>query len=898
MSTSSDKSIDDIFAAEFGAESFAPTDFDMHVNKRGNDNEAKARRHPRRLEQSPSKPVNDDAPKASPPENDAAVGGEELPEGMTPRMVKALNRISPELLNQEVEFAVGANRSALLWKTETLKVGTLLYRLMTFRSGPKDGVAITQGSLCTPQACARESQYAVRNTLLMLDHDAGHGLDFDAIKISERRANTGRGAAPETDDDATWRRFKAVCWKHFNAADYVLAHGEDPVEKGDRVEAVCPNKDAHSTEDSHGTLYVINPENATNSAKIPAVGCNHAGCKDIKGTEFVRMIMLANDHTVEDLLEFVSEEGRTAWESASQLPRGFFVRDNRVFSTSRRNNDEFEEIEVCASFDVVALSQNEHTSDWGKVVNFTTKAGDKKEVFVPDGMIAGDGAKVRELLASEGLWIGTKRIARDKFSELLNNYTSSRILRSVQKPGWYGLGTDDAVFVAPNGDVIAAMTDGENSDVYRLADGRGVKDREKKGSFDAWKSDVAAKLWHKQTPHLALGLLTGNAGTVVQLLGEDTCGIHWGGPSSRGKSTAQIIGASTWANPKSDQGILFSCRTTTNGLEFLFQTGNGTSVHLDEVRTGDNKVVADLGFFAAGGGGKTRMRSDTTRRDTAAWTTFLTVSSERSLKHLIESTGRGMLSGDSVRIAEVNIGELSPIDPREAKAIKDSARANYGWAGPEFARAIVKLGYQRNPEALKSRLDDCEGRLISDNTEPTTTRAARIFATLWAVGEIMLEAGIIPAPVSVADVERVVRWGWDSYLSSDTAKALNAAAASADALITWLHTSPGHVRKVDDDRPYGGETLAFYDADKVYIPTEHIGRLPPLTTGADVVLAELERRGLLERASAKNRAHNKKIPNRGKLPHYILNIKLKDNSEEDGGPAHGTDAGLYFRNGV
>lgn len=442
-------------------------------------------------------PANDDAPpeatplKASLPEG-ATVVGEELPEGMTPRMAEALNSIDRELLDHEIEYAIGTNRSAALWKTETTKVGALLYKLMTFRIGPKDGKAITQGSLRTPQGCARQGLFAVRNHIVQLDFDAGHGLDyyvkqfrkrglfaflwttashlktvthisetalvkwlkktnqtrgedgsitsaqaaaylkeekkivpeiadsvsavvrdhdpvdgmvykithapmpryrallilkkpfvfdapdlgthaerraewsakyvafgqevdalvdsqckdaarlsytpsraaghpnpeifdwyvvpgdaldFDAIKIPEPvRKERGGASNAESDDDATWRRFVAVCWKHFNAADYVLAHGDDPVEKENKVEAVCPNKDAHSTEDSHGTLYAINPENATNKAKIPVVGCNHAGCADIKGPAFVRMIMLADGHTVDDLLEFVSEEGRAAWE--------------------------------------------------------------------------------------------------------------------------------------------------------------------------------------------------------------------------------------------------------------------------------------------------------------------------------------------------------------------------------------------------------------------------------------------------------------------------------------------------------------------------------------------------------------------------------------------------------
>ena len=107
-----------------------------------------------------------------------------------------------------------------------------------------------------------------------------------------------------------------------------------------------------------------------------------------------------------------------------------------------------------------------------------------------------------------------------------------------------------------------------------LRDDRGVKARNTRGTYRGWQREVAAPIFahSERLPHLMLGLASGCAGTVLDFVGEDSSGLNWIGKSSTGKSASQYVGASTWANPKAGEGVLFSARNTDNRMEFVLSS--------------------------------------------------------------------------------------------------------------------------------------------------------------------------------------------------------------------------------------------------------------------------------------------------------------------------------------
>jgi hypothetical protein len=326
-----------------------------------------------------------------------------------------------------------------------------------------------------------------------------------------------------------------------------------------------------------------------------------------------------------------------------------------------------------------------------------------------------------------------------------------------------------------------------------------------------------------------------------------------------------------WANTAIDKGLLNTCRTTDNGLEFLLERGNGASFHLDEIKTGNNKVLADIAFMIAGGSGKKRMRADGSQRDVATWSTVVTVSSEKSLSSVVNEIGDTEVSGMHVRMPAINVSNLQPISPSDARSILAAIQNNYGYAGPEFVKALFDKGYVASPEKLAERIDQRQQALASKTILPTVERAARHFAILMVCGEIFVEADIVP--VSKQDMADTVEWAWNNWLTGDDAKKLAPVSHSVDKLIAYLQNTPGKVKPTRDPDAATNEVLAYYDNDTVYLPTHSIDKIPGLQSSIQAILNELENRGLLIR-QGRNRTHSR-IPKVGELrPHYRIKLAL------------------------
>ena len=336
-----------------------------------------------------------------------------------------------------------------------------------------------------------------------------------------------------------------------------------------------------------------------------------------------------------------------------------------------------------------------------------------------------------------------------------------------------------------------------------------------------------------------------------------------------------------WANTDVDKGLLNTCRTTDNGLEFFLVRGNGTSFHLDEVKTGNDRVFADIAFMIAGGSGKKRMRADSTARDVSTWSTVVTVSSEKSLASIVSGLGETEVSGMHVRMPAINVSNLKPIEQQEARSILAAIRSNYGHAGPEFVKALFEKGYAASPEKLIERIDQRQQALASKTSLPTAERAARNFAILMVCGEILVEASIVP--VSVDAMSETVEWAWNNWLTGDDAKKLAPVSHSVDKLIEFLQNNPGKVKSIRHPDAATNEVLAYFDDDTVYLPTSSIEKIPGLQSSKGAILNELEGRDMLIRQGTrkKNRTHSR-IPKVGKSrPHYRIALSLyKDEGEE------------------
>jgi hypothetical protein len=523
---------------------------------------------------------------------------------------------------------------------------------------------------------------------------------------------------------------------------------------------------------------------------------------------------------------------------------------------------------LCGLLLVKALVRDESGDGWGHEVEFTDADGGTKSRVVSAEMLHSDGALLFSTLSAAGLWITENPKGRQKFRQMLNTWRTEERVTEVSKSGWFG-----SAYMCPTGQVL-----GEVEGSYRLRDGAGAADREKGGTLEGWKAGVGHAVWQGDTQQFAFGMMTGCAGVIVQLCGYQTMGIHFVGESSRGKTTGQEAGASCVGNPFPDRGVLVTFRGTDNSFETKFEKANGSSLHVDEGKTGNAKALELLIFMGASGVGKSRLRADTTERKSKTWSTFWTFSSEKSLQAILEGVNGELVTGTAVRLASVSVDACPDIGKARADAVKAAARANYGHALPLFVGEIMKRGLHLRPDRLR-RIVEWLGDQLPAKTV-AAMRARATFGLLWLCGLVMKACGLV---LGMADVGAVIRWAWDSF-TGGTAQ-LDPKAANMAAVETYLRANVGvRVFKTEYDefapQPHQ-EVWAWYDAKVVYIRADKIESIPGVTLGKTAIMQAFADAGMLilPKKSTKGLVHSK-VPKVGDIKNYRLAMVLRPGAEE------------------
>lgn len=615
--------------------------------------------------------------------------------------------------------------------------------------------------------------------------------------------------------------------------------------------------------------------------------------------------------SVESIL---SEEAEACGLEMDWLPSGFertvtnhSGEDQPVIAWVRvttKNEVEVTELRpLISDYKVTGQGWSADDGEPGREVTFRTALGIEKTVFVPDTLLHGDNKVLKQFLVGAGMWITTRKHDQEHLLRLLNTYTSPRVFRHVPQPGWYRFsqgsdgtpesdGTVYTHFVSPRGEVIQSP-DATVIDV-RLPETKGVADRNAGGTLEGWIEAAGSALRHTAMPHIALASMAACAGTVLQLIGAPSRGLHLGGLSDRGKSIGHAAAASAWGSTVSGRAMLMVARATDNGLERPLIKANGTSLHIDELGAMKPQTVKELPFLIAGEQNKARANTAGELRKIEHWTTFVTMSSEKPLREIIESAGGKMIAGMTKRVVSISVSQIETLSTDEVAPIKARFNDNYGWAGPEFVRRLFANGYctVEGVEKIRKAIELRKTALVGDFTENGhRTAAAEVFALLWTCGALMAEAGLF-GDASDADshIERVVRWGWTSYLGTPDADAGNPVQDGVSQLIVWAEGNlDGKVRNLNNGYSHG-EALAWYQPPvcgaalnvpgTLYLPKASV---PEIRIGADftAVVKELDRRGMLLKQN-RNWVWHKGLNG---VPHYRIEVRLGAVGIEDAAEA-------------
>lgn len=421
----------------------------------------------------------------------------------------------------------------------------------------------------------------------------------------------------------------------------------------------------------------------------------------------------------------------------SSIAGGFSLKCKRVCQL-KRTGEKTRFLAICDPFEALGRTFDENGDNTGIVIQFAANRSKKDivEFTVPVADLVSDGRKVVAALAGKGLWVAANRDAVNKVAELLSLIQPETDVVTVSRPGWYG-----NVFVAPTGEVF-----GTSDTLYRLSETALYDDPVKSGDLDGWCRAMKTALESENGDFLCIGLLSGFSGPLVNLTQETTSVlINFAGTTSRGKTTAQRLGASVWGNPIRGAALV-QFNMTPNSVEAVAEKANGTLLAIDEGgqsgMTGPQYQTAV--FNLAGGSGKHRLTPAATERKVRRWSTCITISEEIGFADKVKRDGRNPAAGAVARTWEIDVDDAEILNDETITRMKGIEK-HYGHAAPAYIQHLIDAGYPKAVDRLRKRIKDAETTLSAIGEAPQKRRVAGAAAILLVAGELAQDAGLIDA---------------------------------------------------------------------------------------------------------------------------------------------------------
>jgi hypothetical protein len=280
-------------------------------------------------------------------------------------------------------------------------------------------------------------------------------------------------------------------------------------------------------------------------------------------------------------------------EPASDSVGGFKIGDDGIYAYDPKME---KHRRICARIDVIAQSRDGSGNgrNWGVLVAFNDFDGVKKHWNIPRQLFAADGAgEVMKGLMDRGLFIETHREARRKVLDFLQyqaNKTQERV-GLVYKMGWH-----KNSFVLPNQTIGAG-----SEQVLFDCDGAPPCKISECGTLAEWRAQVAKYCINNP---LALFVVSAAfSAPLLELVGEETMGMHFYGDSSWGKSTLLNLACSVLGNPHEYKS---SWRSTDNAMESQAAAHSDLLFALDEINQVDSRIIGDVVYMLGNGQGKAR----------------------------------------------------------------------------------------------------------------------------------------------------------------------------------------------------------------------------------------------------------------------------------------------------
>jgi uncharacterized protein (DUF927 family) len=401
---------------------------------------------------------------------------------------------------------------------------------------------------------------------------------------------------------------------------------------------------------------------------------------------------------------------------------------------------EKEPLKICGRLEVAALTCSGGGDGWGRLLRWNDPEGRSHQWAMPMSLLSGDGNEYRARLLDGGLYIAPGHKARELLTVYLQTARSETRTLCVSKVGWH-----ENAFVLPGAtiapDAVATVLFQSPHAVEHLLNVA--------GTLDDWRANVGQLC--SGNSRLILAVSCAFAGPILALVGGESGGIHFKGDTSRGKTTALIVGGSVLGGGGRN-GFVQSWRATTNGLEAMAELHNDLCLFLDELGQMDPREAADTAYLLGNGSGKARMSHNIVARKKLTWRLIYMSAGEVTLADHTQTAGQRTKGGAEVRLLNVEADagagmglfeDIHGADSEDAFArqLKDAAQRYYGAALRAQLEFIVR---NRVPteKAIKDIQADFIKKHVPDRAPGEVYRAAQRFALVAAAGEHATDIGI------------------------------------------------------------------------------------------------------------------------------------------------------------
>ena len=623
------------------------------------------------------------------------------------------------------------------------------------------------------------------------------------------------------------------------------------------------------------TVYIIFD---TNVATNPSVRAARRGlAKELarRGAR-ARLVDLPQEegaNGVDDLLalngpEFVLSLIENAKTIQSAAPAGFRLTESGVYAIDPTG--EKEDIFICSPLTIEAGTRNHSSEEWGRLLEFYDPDGVAHSWAMPMSLLSGDGSDYRSHLLSMGLSIAPSRKARDLLTSYIQSSQPNERARCVSRVGWHkdSFVLPDETFSLNESERVLFQTTSEPNHKLQVA-----------GTLDEWRDNVAR--YCVGNSRLLFAVSAAFAGPLLHLLNESGGGFHFRGPSSVGKTTAQIVAGSVWGGDER-KGYLQSWRATSNGLESVAELHNHGLLCLDEIGQCDPREVGEIAYLLANGIGKSRMSRGLSARRRFEWDLIFLSSGESSLSDLAEMGGKRTRGGQEVRMCDleidagVGLGAFENLhgfaSPSEfSKHLASASRRYYGSA----IRTYLSLLVNQREEIEADIRQSCK-EFITNNVPAGAAgevhRAATRFGLIAAAGEMTIELTGWPggeARKAAATMFKVWLNGRGTQGSSDTEAAVRQVKAFIEAhgasrFQPIEDTSAKVNNRVGFRRTTLGERVEYL------ILRESFRREVCQGFDPTMVAKALAERGYLRTGEGKNLARQETLPEFGRTRVYVV----------------------------